>query len=263
MKDFTLKDEELEEELTLPRVRLELWGRGGALGQTRIKKGPEYNARRIDLHKDTRMPHLPIFGYRVLADVRFHEDWLVGVHATGMSLEGPKRRLHYRGIGLQGRSLDPLPSRTQIDFLFAEAYVRLVFRDNARVRLMIGTGLAYASMRLRIRNQTQRADGSLDDYLAPTVNYYFSFRLHPRFVIWVESSNALLSLRFPSYASEVRAGFRLPMGQFEVCTGVGISSVMIEDVRDLWGPSKRNASFRWRRASWTLVTLELGVTWRF
>lgn len=266
LSDFTVdQSEDLEEPLNLPRIRLELWFRGGGLGGTKFKKGPHYNARRFDLHKDARVPRIPVFGLRAVAEVRFHEDWSVGAHATGAVLEGPKRRLHYRGISLQGRRLRPLRARTQVELAFAQAFVRMVFRDDSRIRLSFGAGLAWTTLRIRIRNRLERADGRFQAYLAPTIGYFFSFRLFEHCHIWIESTNALIApLRFPSYASEARAGLRFPFGpNFELGLGVGLSSAQIEDVRELWGGQEPPDTFRWRRTNWSLVTLELGVSVRF
>ena len=267
LADFTVEQDEDSDEppLSLPRIRLELWFRGGGLGGTKFKKGPHYNAHRFDLHKDTRIPRIPIFGLRAVAEVRFHEDWAIGAHVTGAVLEGPKRRLHYRGVSLQGRHLSSLRSRTQVEIAFAEAFVRMVFRDDSRIRLSVGAGVAWASMRIRIRNRVERSDGRIQTFLAPSVGYFFTFKLFEHCHIWIESTNALISpLRFPSYASEARAGLRFPFGpNFEIGLGVGLSSAQIEDVRELWGGQEPPDTFRWRRTNWTLVTLELGVSARF
>lgn len=258
-------EEDEGEPLSLPRIRLELWFRGGGLGETSFKKGPDYNAGRFTLHKDAAVPRIPIFGLRAVAEVRFHEDWSAGVHATGSVLEGPKRRLHWRGIRLQGRYLTPQRMRTRIEIAFAQAFVRRVFRDDARIRLAFGAGLAWTSLRIRIRNQVQRADGRIQAYLAPTIGYMFSFRLWEHCHIWIESCNALIApLRFPSYATEARAGLRFPFGpDFELGLGVGISSAQIEDFRELWGGQEPPDTYRWRRTHYTLVTLEVGVSVRF
>jgi len=266
LADFTVdEDEDSAVAPSLPRIRLELWFRGGGLGGTKFKKGPHYNAHRFDLHKDTRIPRIPIFGLRAVAEIRFHEDWAVGFMATGAVLEGPKRRLHYRGVSLQGRHLRSLRSRTQVEIAFAQVFARMVFRDDSRIRLSVGAGLAWASMRIRIRNRVQRSDGRVQAYLAPSIGYFFTFKLFEHCHIWIESTNALISpLRFPSYASEARAGLRFPFGpNFELGLGVGLSSAQIEDTRELWGGQEPPDTFRWRRTNWTLVTLELGVSVRF
>ena len=265
LTEFTTRDEELgEENPSLPRIRLEIWLRGGGLGSTRVKKGPQYNAHMIQLHRDTHVPRIPVFGFRAVAEIRFHEDWSLGAHLTAALLKGPKRTLHYRGVSLQGRTLAPQRSRTSVEMTFAQAFVRRVFRDNARIRLSFGAGVSWISFRLRIRNRDQRSDGRIQDVLAPSIGYFFSFRLFEHLAVWVESTNALISpMRFPSYATEARAGLRFPFGAFEFAAGVGVSSAQLEDVRELWGGEKPPATYRWRRASWTLVTLELGMSVRF
>jgi hypothetical protein len=265
LSDFTVEEGEDAEELSLPRIRLELWFRGGGLGGTGFKKGPHYNAGRFTLHEDARVPRMPIFGLRAVAEVRFHEDWAVGLHATGSALEGPKRRLHWRGIRLQGRHLRSMRMRTKVEIAFAQAFVRMVFRDDSRIRLAFGAGLAWTSIRIRVRNRVQRADGRIQAYLAPTIGYMFTFRLWEHCHIWIESTNALIApLRFPSYATEARAGLRFPFGpNFELGLGVGLSSAQLEDIRELWGGQEPPDTYRWRRTHYTLVTLEVGVSVRF
>lgn len=259
---WTRPDDQL---VDLPRIRLELWGRISTYDLVRVKKGPEYNAGRIHLRRDTRLPRTPALGWRVVADVRFAKDWILGGQVHYLSLEGNRRQLHYRGIRLQGRNLRPLPARTKIETWLAEVFLRYVIRDNSRLRFQIGLGVTWVSLRLRVSTRENRADGRVSDVFAPSFGYLIAIELIPPLVVFAESCTALISpARFPSFVSDLRLGIRVPLGAgFELAWAVTFTTAWIEDYRDLWGPDKRTANHRWRRANWGTTASEFGLIWRF
>jgi hypothetical protein len=261
-KSWTAPDPPL---LDLPRIRLELWGLVGAFGTVKVKAGPERNAHLIEVHRDARLPRTPALGWRAVFDVRFHKDWLVGGQVGQLSLEGPRRQLHYRGISIQSRYLAPLPARTKIDTWLGEVFVRYVIRDNPRVRFMLGIGVTWTSLRLRVSTRVNRADARIQDVFGPSFGYYLAIEFFPPVIVFLESLTALVSpLRFPALASDIRAGFRLPLGGgFELGLAVAFTSVQIEDTKDLWGSGKPRLGHRHRRATWTSLGAEIGISWRF
>ena len=239
-----LTDEELSDDFTaedttndkrVPKFRLELWGRLAAMvPNIRYKKGPEGIAHHRRTRRDHHMPGLPLTGYRFILDVKFLTSLLVGIHYDRTVYEGPRRRLHHRGVSIQSRFFPGgLPVRTRIDLQYGEAYLRWVIRDNARIRLAIGLGAAWASARVRIRGQGLRADGRVEEFFAPTISYYAGIYPVPWLGLWLESSTSVVSLtRFPSLASNFRAGLRFPFGPAELMLAFSMAAGQIEDLED-------------------------------
>ncbi|MGE0711497.1 MAG: hypothetical protein AB7N76_24560 [Planctomycetota bacterium] len=253
------------EPIELPRVRLELWGRCSAFVFARTKIGPEYGSHTIDLHRDAHLPRTPALGWRAVWDLRFHRNWLIGGQLAQLGLEGSRRRLHHTGVSLDGRYLRPLAARTELDTWLGEVFIRYVIRDNQRVRFMLGAGATWVSFRIRVSTRAERAAGRVQDVLGPSIGYHIAIELLPPLVVFAESVTALISpARFPAYASDLRVGFRLPLGGgVEVGLAFTLTSLQIEDHHDLWGGHKPRPNFRWRRASATSTGCDFGFAWRF
>ncbi len=231
----------------------------------RVKKGRSRQATTIDLQKDTHLPIVISPGARAVFDVKVHPNLAIGVHATGLLFEGPKRRLHGSTKVLQSEVFDStVPTETIVDLRLAELFVRYVVRDNEQVRLAFGIGAAWGQLRLRMRSELARARGRVTAIFAPTIGYHFSVRAHPRVVVFLESVTAVIApTRFPSYLSEFRVGLRFPLfAGVELIAAGSMWSAWLEDLRDIWGP-RPTGNHKEREATWTVLGLELGMAWRF
>ena len=246
---------------SVPRFRFELAARAMAVIDTQVKHGPEPAAHTIRLRRDLNVPYRVWPGYRALLEVKVQPRFAIGAQYTQVLLDGSRRSIHYRGVSL-GRDTFGGDERvaTEVGLQFAEGYVRYVIRDDARIRLSVGVGAAWASFRIRL---DARRDGSgrVETFFAPTFNYMFSARLLQHFAIFIESTTAVVApARFPSFASEVRAGFRFPFGaSFELVLAGCLNSAQIEDAKDLWG-GQVTSTHRWEQARWTSIGLDVGIS---
>jgi hypothetical protein len=76
--------------------------------------------------------------------------------------------------------------------------------------------------------------------------------------------NALLSVtKFPAYVTEFRLGARFLVTKgFEVFLAATSFSGQLQDLEDLYG-GRTTTTHQWRQASWTLLGVELGTSFRF
>lgn len=252
--------------LELPRFRAEVWARSALLLATKIKKGPERDVHTFFLHRDAHLPPLRIMGgYRFIFDVKFHEKFVAGVHYSRLLMEGPRRHIHHTGIHLQSRYFQPFePVRTLVDIQFGEVFLRFVIRDNKRLRVAIGTGASWTSFRVRLSSRSLRSDGRVEDFLYPTLSYTIAVGLTSWLTMFFETVGGVISpKRYPSYVSEARLGFRVPLGyEVELNIAGTFSAAMIATANELWG-GKLRQGHRWTRAEWLAMGLDLGLAVRF
>ncbi|MCO5168675.1 MAG: hypothetical protein M9894_20225 [Planctomycetes bacterium] len=255
----------LEPDHPYPRVRLEAYARITAGIQSRVKHGRQGVAGSFETGHDAHVPNTPAFGYRFIVDARVHERVSLGVHYTRVVVEGPRRRIHYRGIGLGDTRLPGgTPVETTIDLQVGEVFARYVVKDSETIRFAIGLGAAWASHRVRLSSDVGSAGGRVETFFFPTVSYWLSVRLFPFVSVFFESLSGMIApLRFPSLLSELRGGLRWHLGdRLELLTAVGSSWGMISDLDDHFG-GRRTGSHRWRRATWSAIGGELGLAFTF
>ena len=89
----------------LPRVRLELWAQVLTSLRGKVKKGPEATVRGFEFARDARIPRLARLGVAAELDLKVFSWASLGAHYQHLFNRGPRRRIHYEGISLNGRSL--------------------------------------------------------------------------------------------------------------------------------------------------------------
>lgn len=250
------------------RVRLEAAFRLGPSLRSEVTHGPDVIATKLLTGSDLHVPDvMTTIGWRALADVKVHRWISLGAQGTRLVTETGRRTVHYRGVGLQAVVFGPGSRvRTTIDALFAEAFVRLVVRDDPEtVRISIGLGGAWASHRIVLRRGDLTAAGRAETFFTPTLSSWAALRLGdaPLSLFFESTTGVFAPWRFPSIVSEFRAGVRwhLP-GGVEVVVAGAMSSGRIEDTDDLWGGTYEDDDRR-RRASWLGVTLDVGLSITF
>lgn len=256
----------LEPDLPYPRFRLEAYLRVNAGYRAKVKHGREGIASTWELVRDAHLPQTPVLGYRFIVDARVHERLSLGVHYTRLLVDGPPRHLHHGRLGLQETPfVGDARVATTVDLQVAEFFARFVVKDSDRIRFAIGTGVAWASQRVRLVAEDGRAaSGRAEAFFLPTVSYWFSVKIVDFLSFFFESlSGVIAPWRFPSLLSELRAGLRWHVGEHvELVTAVGSSWGMILDTDDLWG-GKHGPGHRWRRHEWSSVGGELGLALTF
>lgn len=255
----------LEPDLPYPRVRLEAYARLNAGMRSRVKHGRQGVAGSFETAHDLHVPDTLAPGYRFIVDARVHERLSLGVHYTRVLVDGPRRRIHYRGVGLgDTRFPGGTPVETTLDLQVGEVFARYVVKDSETIRFAIGLGAAWASHRVRLSSPAGSAGGRVETFFFPTVSYWLSVRLFPFVSVFFESLSGLIApLRFPSMLSELRGGLRWHLGdRLELLTAVGSSWGMISDLDDHFG-GRRTGGHRWRRATWSSMGLELGMAFTF
>lgn len=256
----------LEPDLPYPRFRLEAYLRVNAGYRAKVNHGREGIASTWDLVRDAHLPQTPVLGYRFIVDARVHERLSLGVHYTRLLVDGPPRHLHHGGVGLQDTFFEGSARvATTVDLQVAEFFARFVVKDSDRIRFAIGTGVAWASQRVRLLAEDGRtASGRAEAFFLPTVSYWFSVKIVDFLSFFFESlSGVIAPWRFPSLLSELRAGLRWHLGEHvELVTAVGSSWGMILDTDDLWG-GKHGPGHRWRRHEWSSLGGELGLALTF
>lgn len=253
-------------ELRLPRLRFEATARIAGLGRTKTKIGPARTAHTFAPTTDTHLPREPMWGGRLMLEMRFHEALAVGVHYTTLQLDGPRRHVHHTGVAL-GTVVFPGGSRvkTSLDIQEGDVFLRYVVLDDVRYRLGFGIGAGWTSYRIQLRGGALHAGGRVETFFTPTVGYFLALRLLPATYVYVESSAGLIApWRFPSLYAETRAGLRFHLGQgVELLLAVNFTSAQIEDVDDLWGGRPDRPDHRWKQASWSAVGGEVGFSFTY
>lgn len=256
----------LEPDLPYPRFRFEAYLRLNAGYRGKVKHGREGIASTWELTKDAHLPQAPVLGYRFILDARVHERLSFGVHYTRLLVDGPTRHLHHGRLGLQATSFEgDTRAATTVDLQVAELFARFVVKDSERIRFAIGTGVAWASQRVRLVAEDGRsASGRAETFFLPTVSYWFSVKIVDVVSFFFESlSGVIAPWRFPSLLSDLRAGLRWHLGEHvELVTALGSSWGMIADTDDLWG-GKHGPGHRWRRQEWSSMGGELGLAFTF
>jgi len=268
-EDPVVDDWELREDTRsskLPRIRLEANLRVMSVYSLKTKIGPAHTNHTVNPYRNAHLPVRPALGYRVLFDVKFTPDLVVGGFYTQLLIDGPRRHIHQTGIALGTVNLAPASRvRTSIDIQWADVFVRYVARDSERLRFLVGIGGAWASFRIRLTGYAAGAKGRVESFFAPSFGYLLQVRLVDRLHVFLESTTVLLSVdKFPAYYSDTRFGFRVPLGhELEFMIALSLSSGQLEDLDDLWGGKRVRAGHRWKQASWSAVGADIGLALRW
>lgn len=251
--------------LDYPRIRFEAYLRVTGPIRSRVKHGRERFAGTFETRQDAHLPGTPTLGVRYVLDARISERISFGLHYSRLTVDGPTRAVHYRGIGLQTtRFPGHSRVRTSVDVQVGEAFVRFVIKDTARIRFSIGGGATWASHRVVLSRRDLRADGRAETFFVPSIGTWFSIKVIPIVSFFFESLNGLVAPWRPaSFVSEFRTGLRWHLtDRVELVTGVATSKGQLQDEEDLWG-GQRHSRHLWRVASWSAVGGELGLAVTF
>lgn len=256
-----------EANLPFPRIRLEAYYRVLGPLRTRVKIGRNFIASSWEGFHDAHVPRNATLGWRVVLDARVHDKVAIGVHYTRYGYEAPSRHLHHAGIGLQAtRFPGGSQAHSSVDVQVGEVFARYVIKDTPRVRLAVGLGAAWASLRVRLVDEELglSASGRVETFFAPTISYWFSIKLADAASFFFESLSGLIApWRFPSMISEFRIGLRWHLTQrLELVTAASWSGGLISDTDDLWG-GKHTLGHRWQRAEWTAIGGDFGLAFTF
>lgn len=243
------------------RLRFELYGRGGPPLEGKFKLGREGQARAWHLGKDARAANRASWGAGVEADFEVLDWASVGVSGFELGQEGARRRIHYEGLELDGRSFaGNTRLSTAVQLRYAELSLRYVWRNDAKVRLWFGIGAAWLSTRIALRGDRSRATTRAAEVLAPALTYALEAELGAGFEVYLLSGVAFAPHRFPSVATRLRVGFgyRLVPG-VALRLGLGLQNALLGDARELLSKRVR-PGHDWRRIRWSSLGLELGLS---
>lgn len=242
------------------RVRLELWARLGAPVSGKAKLGRDSQVRGWRFDRDARHPSRPSWGYGAELDVEVFDWASVGVSGWEIVQPSGRRRIHYEGIELDGHAFaGETRLTTRIELRYSEVSLRYVWRNDERVRLWFGIGVAWLSTRLALRGDRVRATTRISEVFAPSLTYALEAKLGAGFEVFLLSGIAFAPQRFPSLTTRFRVGFgyRLVPG-VSLRLGVGLRNAFLGEAREQLSKRVR-PGHDWRRIRWTSLGAELGV----
>jgi hypothetical protein len=243
-------------------LRLELSGRMVWLTASKLKEGPNRDVHTAHPRHDTDLPGIPQYGIRGLFDLKLADRWLLGGFYTHLFVHS-ERRATRKDLALDtGRVFKGEKGRTLIDVQLAELFLRYVVLDEHRLRLSFGLGAAYGSFRLRF-DDAGYAEGRVQEYFL-SINYTVQFKVAGPLNLYIESMFGFLAPHsLLSYVSEFRAGARIDLfpGMQLILAGTSMTG-QVQEYLDVWG-GKRTQGHRFRKASWSIQGLEIGVAYRY
>lgn len=248
-----------EPEADLPRVRLEGTLQATALVSSKVKHGPERQVHGFEPHKDGHLPIRLEAGWFAQVDVVMWSWASLGAVAWSTHAAGPKRRIHYEGIQLNGRSFaggDRL--KTTIAIRYAEVSLRYLWRRDADVQLWFGIGPAWISYRIALRGDRVRATSRMETVLGPSFTYALAARVKDWLSLFLESGFAVApSHRFPSVVAGTRLGVRLHLGAgVELVLALNNRVGVLSESTQLGNVARGH---NWRKARFFVLGLELGL----
>lgn len=243
-----------------PRVRIELWARGGPPLEGKVKLGREAQARSWSFREDARIPPRPSYGFAADLDLEVFDWASVGVSAWEVRTSSARRRIHAEGLAVDGRAFGGGERlTTRIELRYAELSLRYLWRNERRVRLWFGIGAAWLSTRIRVEAADRGATTRWAEVFAPSLTYALEARFAERWQVFLLSGIAAAPHRFPSLTTR----FRLGLG-YELWPGVwarsalSVRSALLGNLSELTSQSVP-AGHAWRRLRWLSLGLEAGI----